>query len=184
MWRFFVWVSMASRLVETIERDGKTINIYENGLEQDASNGHIIKPPPHVLIDSSEKSIALHRARAEEKQRRVMLGAAKHLQKTKHLDALPTDMDVVEAVSESVAKRAMDSDYKNQKQIEAARWIMSESGLATDPEQAPANETGVTRLFLLVAQLHERKTDVIDGQVTETDITVTDNDAHSSKDEG
>ena len=182
MWWFFVWVSMAT-VLETVDRDGKKILVYDNGMERDAVTGYMVKAPPHTLI-TADNSADFHRARAEEKQRRVMLGAAKHLQKTKHLDALPTDMDVVEAVSESVAKRAMDSDYKNQKQIEAARWIMSESGLATDPEQAPANKTGVTRLFLLVAQLHERKTDVIDGQVTETDITVSDNDAHSSKDKG
>jgi hypothetical protein len=38
---------MANKL-ETIEREGKLIHIYDNGMERDAATGRIIKRPDNV----------------------------------------------------------------------------------------------------------------------------------------
>jgi hypothetical protein len=48
---------MATKL-ETIERDGKQINIYDNGMEQDADTGKIIKPPSGVAFNSETGKLA------------------------------------------------------------------------------------------------------------------------------
>jgi hypothetical protein len=31
--------------IDTVERDGKLIHVYDNGMERDAGTGQIVKPP-------------------------------------------------------------------------------------------------------------------------------------------
>jgi hypothetical protein len=50
-------------IVDTVIRDGETINIYESGAEYNATRGHLVKPPPHALI-TPERSRQLREMRA------------------------------------------------------------------------------------------------------------------------
>lgn len=60
---------MATKL-ETIERDGRLVHVYDNGLELDAATGHIIRRPDHVAFTSETgKSAAKKR---QEKMRRLL----------------------------------------------------------------------------------------------------------------
>ncbi|RPI95511.1 MAG: hypothetical protein EHM40_02855 [Chloroflexi bacterium] len=161
---------MASQVIETVERGGKTIWVYDNGMEKDASNGHIVKPPPHVLIDSSDKSIALHRARQEQKRARLLAGAAKTLERGGDWET-PSDLDVVEALGEAVMMKALNPD--NAKQVDAARFILQESGLSASQERGEVEPPppGIPTLVLLLSHLHEREPEAIEGLVTESDIS-------------
>ena len=51
-------------IVETVERDGETINIYESGAEYSVTRGRLVKPAPSTLI-TSEKSTVFIRQRQE-----------------------------------------------------------------------------------------------------------------------
>jgi hypothetical protein len=53
-----------SNLVETIERDGRTIAIYDNGMERDVERNAIIRPPTAALI-TKQTSQDMHRKRQE-----------------------------------------------------------------------------------------------------------------------
>jgi len=53
-----------AKKVETIERDGRKIAVYDNGLERDEATGRIVKPAPSALI-TSETANLLHRKRQE-----------------------------------------------------------------------------------------------------------------------
>ena len=50
--------------VQEIERDGRTIAIYDNGLERDVESGRIVKPAPGALI-TSENARVIQRKRQE-----------------------------------------------------------------------------------------------------------------------
>lgn len=173
---------MASRIIETIERDGKTIWVYDNGMEKDASNGHIVKPPPATLIMDTVKSTELHRARQERKRQAVLRGAARTLERGDWEKA--TDLDVVEAIAEAVTIKALNPD--NAKQVDAARFILQESGLAASQERDGAEipAGAPSKLYLLIAQLREMESDVVDGQVLRSDILISDDTSHSSVDTG
>ena len=55
-------------LVETVERDGRIVKVYDNGMERD-ERGRIIKPSPATMINSTEKANELHRKRREKTAR-------------------------------------------------------------------------------------------------------------------
>ena len=53
-----------AKKVETIERDGRKIAVYDNGLERDEATGRIVKPAPNTVI-TPENATLLHRRRQE-----------------------------------------------------------------------------------------------------------------------
>ncbi len=121
-----------SVIVETVERDGRQIHVYDSGMERDASTGYIVKPAPHTIITTAEKSSELHRALQEQKRARILTGAARHLKGNSA--TMPSNLDVVEAIGEKVMEKALDP--KNAKQVDAARFILQESGLSESQQQA------------------------------------------------
>src|SRR4026209_1716042 len=62
VWRFMAVV------IDTVERDGKTIRVYDNGMEYDMSSKKIVKPPAGAII-TKEKSQELHKRRQEKTAR-------------------------------------------------------------------------------------------------------------------
>ena len=53
-----------ANVVETVERDGHQIAIYESGAEYDLTAGHLVRPPRHALI-TAENSNDFKRRRQE-----------------------------------------------------------------------------------------------------------------------
>ena len=51
-------------IIETVERDGETINIYESGAEYSVTRGRLVKAPPSAMI-TPEKSNVFKRLRQE-----------------------------------------------------------------------------------------------------------------------
>lgn len=161
---------MPAKIVETIERDGKTINVYDNGMEKDASNGHIVTPPPHVLIKDTENSIALHRARKEKRQA-IMVEAANEAVEDGKLREQYGDLAFVAEITKAAMKKA--KRIADPKQIEAARFIMEGTGVgfAVDRDDGSPAQPGTPRFVLLLQQLHERQ-NVVDGELlSESDIS-------------
>src|SRR5687767_624031 len=62
-----------SNLVETIERDGRRINVYDNGMERDASNGHFITGPKNTRITAQNATVYVRKR--QEKQSRLLRAA-------------------------------------------------------------------------------------------------------------
>lgn len=57
-----------AKVVETVERDGVQIRVYDNGMEQRVDNGRMIKAPDSAVIRTTEKSHELQRKRREKTQ--------------------------------------------------------------------------------------------------------------------
>ncbi len=172
-------VGAMATVIDTVEREGRTIRVYDNGMERDAHTGHMVHPPASAKITTTEKSNELLRRRYELKRERVLAGAAKTLERDGNWET-PNDLDVVEALAEAVMMKALNPD--NAKQVDAARFILQEAGLSAAQEQRdqPIDQPGSPTLILLLAQLHERHVEVIDGQVVRTDILISNNQADSS----
>jgi hypothetical protein len=136
-------------VVETREIDGRKINIYESGTWLDADTGKIVKPPERTII-TAETSPQLHRARQEAKRQRILAGAAKTLERGDWEKA--TDLDVVEAISEAVMMKALNPD--SAKQVDAARFILQESGLSEAQQQAGTVNNTVNMIALPDDILH------------------------------
>jgi hypothetical protein len=60
---------MATR-IETVEREGKLVYIYDNGMERDAASGQIIKPPAGKPFTPETAKLA--RRKRQEKTARLM----------------------------------------------------------------------------------------------------------------
>ncbi len=144
---------MASKLVETVERDGETINIYESGAEYSITRGRLIRPATNNLI-SAENSNEYKRRRQELKRERLMAGAIERLTNGR-TDRMPDDLDVIQALGNAAMQRATDTNIKNNKQIDAIRLILHETGLSEEDQPAATHNTinmfvlpeGVARLF-------------------------------------
>ena len=57
-----------SQVVDTVERDGRIILVYDNGMEYDKTGGKIIRPPTAAII-TPERSRELRKLRAEKTAR-------------------------------------------------------------------------------------------------------------------
>ena len=60
---FCLGADMATK-IDTVERDGRFVHVYDNGMERDAATGRIIKPAPATVI-TPERATLLHRRRQE-----------------------------------------------------------------------------------------------------------------------
>lgn len=116
--------------VETSTTEPRT-KVLKNGAVYDLDKKKIVSG---ALLTSDEASKLVKR-REELKAERVAAGAAKFLENTGQW-TMPTDLDVVEAISEQVMERAMDTDPKNSAQIKAADWIMENMGFTQSREHA------------------------------------------------
>lgn len=161
---------MASELLQTVERDGEIINIYASGAEYSVTRKCLIRPATNNLI-STENTSVYNRRKQELKRERLMMGAAEHLMKGKN--TVPDDLDVVQAIGRAAMQRATDTSVKNNKQIDAARFILSESGLSEDKPQ-PATQNTVN-VILIPDNVLRFLQDIKKRLGTETDISESNN---------
>jgi hypothetical protein len=138
-------------VVETVERDGKSVLVYDNGMEKDATTGRMMRPPTAALIQTSEQANAYQRRRQELKRERLLAGAAKTLERGGDWET-PNDLDVVEALGEAVMMKALNPD--SAKQVDAARFILQETGLAETQQQAGTTNNTVNVIAMPEDILH------------------------------
>ena len=50
-----------AQVLETVERDGVRVLVYDNGMERNADTGAFIKPPPHTLITAQNSTVFVRR---------------------------------------------------------------------------------------------------------------------------
>ena len=104
--------------------------------------------------------------RLELKREAVARGAAKILENTGEWEA-PTDMDVIEAISEAVMLKALNP--KDAKQVDAARYLETGMGLS---ESQPSSTAGVSNQAAaafgseLARQFAQIVSDVIQAQAS------------------
>lgn len=160
-----------AEVVKEETRDGRRVRIYSNGLERDASTGHIIKPADNTLI-TPESASDFHRAR-KEKKRAVLLQAVNgSVQRADYIERYG-EFAWLAAVGESAFIKATTPD--DPKAIEAARFLLSETGfseLSTEADDSGAGSAALPRIVLILAELARRRDDggtdpgVIDGSVS------------------
>jgi hypothetical protein len=121
-----------AEIVETREVDGRRINVYASGAEYDMDAKRLVKPASHTVI-TQENATDLNRRRLELKRERLLVGAARTLERGGDWDT-PNDLDVVEALGEAVMMKALNPD--SAKQVDAARFILQETGLAEAQQPA------------------------------------------------
>jgi hypothetical protein len=146
-----------ANVIRTDDRDGRPVLVYDNGMEKYGDTGHLIRPPTASLITSDTAS-DFHRAR-KDKKRAVVLQAANESAavKREHVERFG-ELAFLGALTESAMLKATNS--KDPKQIEAARFVLSESGLAEtigdeDPGAGPGDNR--PRVLVLLAEMERRR---------------------------
>jgi hypothetical protein len=141
--------------------------VLKNGAVYDLDKKRIVaNPGGGTTAITSETSSAFHARRQELKRERIMVGAAKVLETLGDWEA-PTDMDVVEAIGEAVMENAIDP--KSKKQIDAANFILRESGLSmansqreNEPPPAGAISASVDTMRQLLDMIEQRQAAAVD----------------------
>jgi hypothetical protein len=113
-------------IVDTYIKDGETINIYESGAHYNVTRKHLVKAPESAMI-TKENVHKFKEKLAEKKREAVARGAAKVLERSGEW-VTPNALDVIEAISEAVMLKALDPT--NPKQVDAARYVTTEMGMA------------------------------------------------------
>jgi len=177
-----------STKIDTIERDGLRLDVYDNGMERNAETGHIVTPPKTALI-TAENTYAFHRARLEKKRERALAGANAALRGLTGKDGKPIyvnpqDLDYVEAIAFAQTRQAlMIGDTSSTK---AAEFVMRHTG-QDERQDAGADVAGalaaiaavhnaasaqaLVRVWRDVMAAQERR-DTIDGQLHDTETGV------------
>lgn len=157
--------------------DTQNVRILKNGAVYDLDKKRIVaNPGGGTTAITSETASQLHARRQELKQQRIMAGAAKVLERSGEWE-VPNDLDVVEAIGEAVALSALDPTSK--KQIDAAKFILSESGLSVansrrENEPPPSGSIAATpeALMRLVGMIEaERSAAVERSRAVDGDAT-------------
>ncbi len=152
-------------IVDTYEKDGEKINVYESGAHYNATRGHLIKAPERALF-TPETSLEAKKRLSEMKRQAIMRGAARALDASGEWET-PNQLDVVEAISEAIMQKALNPD--NAKQVDAARFILTESGLAES--QTKSNESAqqfAGEINDALAEILGRlRGDIIEGSATD-----------------
>jgi hypothetical protein len=166
-----------SQVVETVERDGHQIAIYDNGMERDVTRGVIIRPPTSSLIT---------KANAAEMSRKRQEKAARLLREA--IDAETREKLVVPHNGTAAAIAAaggilwreivLGEDVYPRDRLDAYMKLGAVAGVIVnasnrpEPEKNTSAATDAAATALLNA-LREALTprDVIDGKVTDTRAT-------------
>lgn len=115
-------------VVDTYIKDGETINVYESGAHYNVTRKHLVKAPESAMI-TPESSKRMKEILAEKKRDAIIRGAGKALEKAQPGEwTTPNALDVAEALAEAITLKALNPD--NPKQVDAARFILQESGMA------------------------------------------------------
>jgi hypothetical protein len=173
-----------ANIVEVVERDGDTINIYESGAEYNVTQKKLVRPASHTLI-TDENATAYNRRRQELARQELIAGANEAVEELRPeiaAQAMQGDLAYVRAIGYATTAKALNP--KDPKQTEAARLLLNiGERLGQQDQDTPPAQPPPTRMVLLLAQLHERQSEVVEGQVLRSDILITDNDARSSVDD-
>jgi hypothetical protein len=136
---------------EVIEHEGKQARRYSDGSIRN-ERGHMLAPLPGAHTISKEDASTLALRKQERKRQRIEAGALAAVQ-----DKLPDaftgdDGDWIEAVAQQVAYKAL--DRLDPKQVDAARFLLTEAGIAEakQPVQATSAEA-VTDILREVASI-------------------------------
>jgi hypothetical protein len=115
-------------IIDTYIKDGETINVYESGAHYNVTRKHLVKAPESALI-TPERSQEFKKILAEKKRDAIVQGAGRALEKKYPEEwVTPNALDVAEALAEAIMMKALNPD--NPKQVDAARFILQEAGMA------------------------------------------------------
>lgn len=128
-------------VIETVERDGVLVNVYDTGMERRADNGHFVRPPASALI-TEQNSNEFLRKRLEKKRARAVAGANAALAKLRDAEGepiwdAPVDDDYIEAIVEAQTDLALTG---NAYSTRAADFVMEQTG---NKEAVRAQETPI-----------------------------------------
>jgi hypothetical protein len=159
-----------ANVIRTDDRDGRPVLVYDNGMEKYGDTGHLIRPPTGALI-TAENSLAYHRARKDKKRAVVLQAANESLAVRRDKVEQYGELAFLAAITESAMLKATNS--KDPKQIEAARFVLSETGMAEtigDEDPGAGDGDNRPRVLVLLAALERRRRDndspgVIEGVV-------------------
>lgn len=161
-------------MTEEIQTPTRT-KILRNGAVYDLDKGRIVaNPGGGNSAFTPETSLKAKERLAELKREAVIRGAARALEKTGEWDT-PSDVDVIEAISEAVTMKALNPD--NPKQVDAARFVFQESGMAesqpkpSDSDQQFAEISGALFAVLDVLRDAIQPREIVDGTVTDANDT-------------
>lgn len=167
-------------IVDTYIKDGETINVYESGAHYNVTRKHLVKAPESALI-TKENVHKFKEQLAEKKRQAIIRGAGRALEKSGDWST-PNAEDVAEALAEAITIKALNPD--NPKQVDAARFILQEAGMAEtqtksneERQQFAATGDALHQLVGILREAMQAATtprDVIDGTVS--DVTDTRND--------
>lgn len=167
-----------AQLVETVERDGKTIRIYDNGMEYDMSSKKIAKPPTNAKI-TTERAKELRQLRADKHARllreAIVTETMDKLQMPKH-----GPVAAIAAAGGILWREIVLNDQAYPRdRLEAWKELGTQAQVIPNLKQTPAQEKNETATDILQAAaelLREmRQTiqprEVIDGTVTDATDT-------------
>jgi len=146
-------------------REGVKVLVYDNGMERNAATGRIIRSGDTQRI-TKENSHAFHRARRE-KKRAVILEAVNESMKDEVKEKYGEFAFVAAVAASAMVKATTPHDPKS---IEAARWLMNETGLGeSDPDDSDSGAGAPAmpaRIVVLLAELARRDDaqEVIEGK--------------------
>ncbi len=160
---------MTAQVVEVVEGDGKTIWVYDSGMERDATTGQIVKPAPHTIIRTTEKASELHRRRQELARAELIAGATEAVAQLRP-DLIPVagSMAYIRAIGFATQSKAMMP--KDPKQTDAARLLLTVGAQIGAQPVAPTNNNALQALGMMFVELARRS-----GLLTETPISVSNN---------
>jgi len=120
-------------IIETVERDSRTIAVYDNGMERDVGANRIIRGPTASLI-TAENSTVLLRRRWENYRRAAVkriVGEAQSIDRD-----VSTGADAFALVASKQFVALMDYDKPRIDELEKLGEIMA-GGKQDQPEQTP-----------------------------------------------
>lgn len=155
----------------------KHLRVLSNGAVYDTKKGRIVSSKNVTTKITPERSVEMLSKRLEAKREALARAANAVAEQGGGVDGreLTGDMAFVEAIGEAMTMKAL--TVNDPKAVDAARFLFQEIGISERQGEAtpPPEQPGSPRLILLMAQLHERDRDVIEGLVRDTPISRSNN---------
>jgi hypothetical protein len=134
-----------------MEETEQRTKVLKNGAIYDLDKKQIVANPGGGLAAfTPDTSAAARSIKAQKKREAVLRGAARTLNRTDDWTN-SNDLDVVEAIAEAVMMKALNPD--NAKQVDAARFLLQESGMSETLAQASTTHQQSDDLHVLLMQL-------------------------------
>lgn len=170
-------------VIETVERDGRTIAVYDNGMERDVNKGHLLRPPTAALI-TKENANAYHRARQEKTAallRKRITEATNKVSTLQHAGSASAVADTGGILWEEIV---LNPDAYHRDRLEAfeklgkmAQIIPDARQAGEEPAQGAADVLNAATALLTAMKelLHAQPNGATDAQVLGSDIPITNN---------